>query len=70
MSLTSVMRFVIYGAVGFGIAWALLGAFGGRLRAGEIVITGALVPPIPVSPGDRVEYELHGLGRLSIEFGD
>ena len=48
----------------------LLGAFGERLRAGEIVITGALVPPIPVSPGDRVEYELHGLGRLSIEFGD
>src|SRR5215208_7323711 len=29
MSLTSVMRFVIYGAVGFGIGWALLGAFGG-----------------------------------------
>jgi hypothetical protein len=29
MRLTSVMRFVIYGAVGFGIGWALLGAFGG-----------------------------------------
>lgn len=29
MSLTKVMRFVIYGAVGFGIGWALLGAFGG-----------------------------------------
>src|SRR5215213_8238184 len=29
MSLTSVMRFVIYGAVGFGIPWALLGALGG-----------------------------------------
>jgi hypothetical protein len=25
----SVMRFIIYGAVGFGIAWTLLGAFGG-----------------------------------------
>ena len=33
MSLTSVMRFVIYGAVGFGIAWALLGAFGGGFAA-------------------------------------
>src|SRR5215203_5636747 len=29
MRLTSVMQFVIYGAVGFGIPWALLGAFGG-----------------------------------------
>jgi 2-keto-4-pentenoate hydratase len=48
----------------------LVGAFGERLSAGEIVITGALVPPIPVSPGDRLEYELHGLGRLSIGFGD
>src|SRR5215212_1301348 len=29
MILKSVMQFVIYGAVGFGIGWALLGAFGG-----------------------------------------
>jgi 2-keto-4-pentenoate hydratase len=46
----------------------LVGAFGERLRAGEVVITGALVPPIPVSPGHRLEYELRGLGRLSIDF--
>jgi len=29
MKTLSVMRFIIFGAVGFGIAWALLGAFGG-----------------------------------------
>jgi 2-keto-4-pentenoate hydratase len=46
----------------------LLGAFGERLRAGEVVITGAIVPPMPVSAGDEVAYELRPLGRLSIVF--
>jgi 2-keto-4-pentenoate hydratase len=46
----------------------LLGAFEEHLRAGEVVITGAIVPPMPLSPGDAVEYELRPLGRLSIEF--
>jgi 2-keto-4-pentenoate hydratase len=45
----------------------VLGAFGERLRAGEIVITGALTPPpIPVSAGERFDYELRPLGRMSI----
>jgi 2-keto-4-pentenoate hydratase len=46
----------------------LLAAFGELLRAGEVVITGAIVPPMPVSAGDAVEYELRPLGRLAIEF--
>ena len=48
----------------------LLGAFGERLRAGEVVICGAVVPPVPIAPGDRVEYELHPLGALSLSFRD
>jgi 2-keto-4-pentenoate hydratase len=46
----------------------VLGAFGERLRAGEVIITGAIVPPMPVSAGDAVSYELRPLGRLSIAF--
>lgn len=47
----------------------VLGAFGERLRAGELVITGALTPPpIPVSAGERFDYELRPLGRMSIAF--
>ncbi len=46
----------------------LLAAFGERLRAGEIVITGSVVPPLSVTPGDRVDYRLDPLGRLSIRF--
>lgn len=46
----------------------LLDAFGESLSGGEVVITGSIVPPMPVAPGDRVEYELNPLGRLSIAF--
>lgn len=44
----------------------LLDAFGERLRAGEVVITGSIVPPLSVAPGDRVLYELKPVGALSI----
>jgi 2-keto-4-pentenoate hydratase len=47
---------------------ALLAAFGERLRPGDVVITGALVPPIPVAPGDAIDYELDPLGSLSLRF--
>lgn len=45
MSLTNVMRFVIYGAVGFGIGWAVLGVLGGGFpMAGAVgtVLGGAI----------------------------
>jgi 2-keto-4-pentenoate hydratase len=48
----------------------LLAAFGEGLRAGEIVITGSIVPPLFVAPGDRVEYELRPVGSLTIRFED
>ena len=45
----------------------LLEAFGERLGPGDVVITGAIVPPIPVKPGDRFDFDLSGVGRLAIE---
>jgi len=48
----------------------VLAAFGEQLRAGEVVICGALVPPLSIAPGDRVEYELDLLGGLSLGFRD
>lgn len=42
--------------------------FGEELRPGDVVITGSIIPPLGVSPGDRVEYELRGLGAISISF--
>jgi 2-keto-4-pentenoate hydratase len=45
-----------------------LGGIGETLRAGEIVTTGACVPPMPVAPGDRVTCDFGALGTISIEF--
>jgi 2-keto-4-pentenoate hydratase len=46
----------------------LLGECGEQLRAGDVVITGSVVPPVPVRPGQAVEIDLDGLGRLSVSF--
>lgn len=43
----------------------LLAAVGERLEPGDRVITGAIMQ-VPVGPGDDVEVELAGLGRLSV----
>jgi 2-keto-4-pentenoate hydratase len=44
----------------------LLGEFGEALRAGEIVICGSIVPPIPVAPGDAFSYALDPVGEIAI----
>lgn len=44
----------------------LLATSGERLRAGEVVITGSIVPPLAVSPGQRVTVELPPLDGLVI----
>jgi 2-keto-4-pentenoate hydratase len=44
----------------------LLDACGERLRAGEVVITGSVVPPQPVAPGQQVRVELGPLGALTL----
>jgi len=46
---------------------AALAASGERLSAGEVVITGSVVAPLPVAPGQVVSAHLHPLGSLSVE---
>lgn len=44
-------------------------AFGETLRAGEIVICGSIVAPIPVEPGDdSLRYVLDPVGEVSVRF--
>lgn len=47
-------------------AAALLAAAGQRLRAGEVVIAGSVVPPIEISPGSEVSYELTPLDPVTV----
>ncbi len=47
----------------------LLAAFGERLRAGEFIITGSVVPPFPVEPNDQtIEFELAPVGSARVRF--
>jgi len=47
----------------------VLGAFGEKLRAGEILITGSMTPPISVSAGDKIDLTLSPIGSISVSFG-
>ncbi|MFF9803374.1 fumarylacetoacetate hydrolase family protein, partial [Streptomyces rochei] len=51
-------------------AWlaSTLVAMGDPLRAGDIVLTGALGPMAVAAPGDRFEARISQLGRVSVEF--
>jgi 2-keto-4-pentenoate hydratase len=44
------------------------GIVGDRLRPGDIVIAGSIVPPLPVRAGEEVRYELGPLETLSVSF--
>ncbi|EPL15605.1 Hydratase/decarboxylase [Pseudomonas sp. CF161] len=52
------------------VAWLAntLGAFGMPLRAGEIILSGSLVPLVPVQAGDHFELTISEIGCASIHF--
>jgi 2-keto-4-pentenoate hydratase len=47
----------------------VLAAFGERLRAGEIIITGSVVPPLTLEPGEaEIAFEVDPLGGVTVRF--
>ena len=52
------------------VAWLAntLGAFGVPLRAGEVILSGSLVPLEPVRAGDHMELRIAGIGSASVRF--
>jgi 2-keto-4-pentenoate hydratase len=42
-----------------------MAANGDPIRAGEVILTGALGPMIVLQPQDRIEVEIGGLGRVT-----
>jgi len=50
------------------LAWlANLAASRGRpLKAGQVIITGSVIPTIPVKAGDRLSFTLGGLGEVAL----
>ncbi|RAL19996.1 hypothetical protein DL240_19290 [Lujinxingia litoralis] len=54
------------------VAWLAnkLGEFGQGLKAGQVILSGALGPVCQVARGDFLEAEISGLGRVSVRFGE
>jgi 2-oxopent-4-enoate/cis-2-oxohex-4-enoate hydratase len=52
------------------VAWLAntLGEFGILFKAGEVILSGSLVPLIPVVAGDEMSLEIEGLGGCSCRF--
>jgi 2-oxopent-4-enoate/cis-2-oxohex-4-enoate hydratase len=52
------------------VAWLAntLGEYGIPFKAGEIILSGSLVPLIPVVAGDKMSLEIEGLGGCSCNF--
>jgi len=49
----------------------VLAAFGERLRAGEIIITGSVVPPLILERGeDDIAFEVDPIGGVAVRFSD
>lgn len=54
------------------VAWLAntLGKLGIPFRKGEIILSGALAPLVPVTTGDQIEMSITGLGSASLTFID
>lgn len=52
------------------VAWLAnkLGEYGVSLKAGEVILSGAFGPVVPISGDAHVEVEISGLGRVSCHF--
>jgi 2-oxopent-4-enoate/cis-2-oxohex-4-enoate hydratase len=60
----------VQGSPAQAVAWLAntLGAYGVTLDAGDIILSGSLVPLAPAQAGDVFEMELHGIGRCAARF--
>lgn len=45
-----------------------LGHFGIPLKAGEVILSGSLVPLVPVKAGDYMRLSIGGIGNASVRF--
>lgn len=54
------------------VAWLAntLGELGIPFRRGEIILSGALAPLVPVTAGDQIDMHISGLGKASLRFTD
>lgn len=54
------------------VAWLAnaMGKYGVSLKAGEVILSGAFGPVVPVNAGDKVEVEISKLGKVSCGFGE
>jgi 2-keto-4-pentenoate hydratase len=46
----------------------MLAAFGERLRAGQVIMTGSITPPMWVEPGEEILFRLDPVGSVSVRF--
>jgi len=60
----------VQGSPAEAVAWLAntLGAHGVTLEAGDVILSGSLVPLAPAKAGDVFEMELHGIGRCAARF--
>lgn len=60
----------VQGSPAEAVAWLAntLGSYGVTLDAGDVILSGSLVPLEPATPGDVFEMQLHGVGNCTARF--